>query len=172
MTHHHTDNPAKSRTEVEIQSAILERFGREPDVTLWRNNTGVAKSEVVTRAHLERIIAMVAHGKNSTPIGVLGALNAIQSIVKSLLVETPRFTRYGLCVGSSDIIGIVQREYTEPGSTQIHGVFFALEVKRLGKNPTKEQQQFLDLVNRRGGVGACVRSEEEAEAAINRARAL
>jgi hypothetical protein len=50
------------------------------------------------------------------------------------------------------------------------GIFMALEVKREGKRPEPEQQMFLDIINRRGGVGRCVHSVEEARAAIDEAR--
>lgn len=71
----------------------------------------------------------------------------------------PRRVRYGLCVGSSDLIGI------GPG-----GRFLALEIKVPGKRPTVEQQMFLDLVVARGGIAACVHSAEEALAVIAAAR--
>ncbi len=156
-------------TESEIQNAILLKFGREPDVTLWRQNTGVARSEVVTRAHLERLLSMMSDG--SWPVA--------RDLIRSLLAEKPRFTPYGLCKGSSDIIGIVRRVIPDDaGGFELResmfcaGVFLALEVKRPGKNPTREQQQFLDIVNRRGGVGRCVHSEDEAKQAIDEARQL
>jgi hypothetical protein len=158
------------RTESEIQNGILERFGREPDVTLWRNNTGVAQSEVVTRAHLERLLSFLAVPYNPAN------QDRARHLIKSLLEERPRFTPYGLCVGSSDIIGIVEKRFVPEDligrRLVVTGVTLALEVKKPGRKPTKEQQLFLDLVNRRGGVGACVHSEDEAQFAIDRARAL
>lgn len=63
--------------------------------------------------------------------------------------------RYGLAPGSSDLIG-----WTADGR------FLALEVKTPRGRLTAEQRAFLDAVNRAGGVGACVRSAEEALRAI------
>jgi len=159
--------------EAEIQNRIFLRFGRDPDVTLWRNNTGQHAAEIATRAHLERLLSYLLDARESRRVDAVGLL-------RSLLAEKQRFTRYGLCKGSSDIIGIVQTLQTYPTAEHVgclqrydsHGVFLALEVKQPGKRPTPEQQMFLDLVNRRGGVGECVHSEDEAGAAIERARRL
>lgn len=54
--------------------------------------------------------------------------------------KTGRWVSYGLCVGSSDLIGMYK------------GRFLAIEVKQKGKQPTVEQQQFIDFVNKNGGI--------------------
>lgn len=78
-----------------------------------------------------------------------------------LAVDGLRRIRYGLAVGSSDLIGILVPE----------GRFIALEVKAPnGKGPTPEQERFLTLVRRSGGFAAVVRSLEDARKAIERAR--
>jgi hypothetical protein len=161
-------------TEAEIQNAIFVAFGREPDVTLWRNNTGQAKAEVVTRAHLERLLGWLTTARNENQFKAQ-AVSAVE-LIRSLLKAPTRFTRYGLAKGSSDIIGVVQAEngpykYDQNGAIIMpRGIFMALEVKREGKRPEPEQQMFLDIINRRGGVGRCVHSVEEARAAIDEAR--
>ena len=75
-----------------------------------------------------------------------------------------RPVRYGLCVGSSDLVGIV---------TMASGVgrFLALEVKTERGRVSREQEQFLGVVNARGGYGVVVRSVEDARAAVERAAA-
>lgn len=60
--------------------------------------------------------------------------------------------RFGLLRGSSDLIGLIKPS----------GRFFALEVKRPGKKPTKEQEMFMKLVRSFGGHAACVDSVEKA----------
>jgi hypothetical protein len=67
--------------------------------------------------------------------------------------------RYGLCEGSSDLIGILS------GS----GRFVALEVKTPKGRPTDQQCHFLALVRRKGGFACIVRSVDEARAALERA---
>jgi hypothetical protein len=62
-----------------------------------------------------------------------------------------RFIRYGLCKGSSDIIGLTP-----------DGRFLAVEVKTRTGRPTKEQQQFIDAINQQGGIAGIARSVEDA----------
>ena len=73
--------------------------------------------------------------------------------------------RYGLCEGSSDLVGII----TLPNGT---GRFIALEVKRhaQGSKESELQEKFLALVRSRGGFAATVRDAEEAKQAVERAR--
>lgn len=67
------------------------------------------------------------------------------------------YLTYGLCIGSSDIIGL----------RTAHGVaqFVALEVKDRGVL-SDEQRDFLAMVLSMGGVAACVRSVDEARTAL------
>jgi hypothetical protein len=71
-----------------------------------------------------------------------------------------RPTRAGLCVGSSDLIGVVAPL----------GKFLALEVKRPGEKATEQQQKFLEVVRMAGGIAAVVTSVEEAIAAVEGAQ--
>lgn len=75
---------------------------------------------------------------------------------------TPRTrpVRYGLCTGSSDLIGILAPS----------GRFVALEIKTPQGRATTEQLMFLELVRKRGGFAAIVRSPDDARAALERAR--
>lgn len=50
------------------------------------------------------------------------------------------FVRSGLCVGSSDLIGLYK------------GKFLAIEIKRLGKKPSAAQENFINRVNENGGI--------------------
>lgn len=71
--------------------------------------------------------------------------------------DTGSVIRFGLAVGSSDLIGWT-----------LTGKFLAIEVKRPGKNPTKEQQNFLDAVTKAGGVAGVARCVEDAVEIIHR----
>jgi hypothetical protein len=64
---------------------------------------------------------------------------------------------YGLCVGASDLIGVIKPT----------GTFLALEVKTARGRVRPEQKRFIELVRRYGGVADVVRSVEEAHAIIN-----
>ena len=61
-----------------------------------------------------------------------------------------RYVRFNGVPGLSDILGQLKT-----------GAMLAIECKRLGEHPTLEQQGFLDLVNRHGGLAFCARSAED-----------
>lgn len=61
-----------------------------------------------------------------------------------------RFVRFSHQPGISDIIG-----WTKTGR------FLAIETKRRGQKPTQVQRDFLDALNRAGGVGLVVHSLDE-----------
>ena len=62
-----------------------------------------------------------------------------------------RMMTFGLCVGSSDIIGITPS-----------GKFLAIEVKTPKGRATKEQLRFIEAVKSAGGIGGIARSVEDA----------
>lgn len=82
-------------------------------ITTWRNNTGLAWTGSETQKQ----------GRN-------------------LLIIDYRPIHFGLCKGSSDLIGI------GPG-----GQFLGIEVKRKGGRVSAEQQRFLDFLNNSGARG-------------------
>lgn len=59
--------------------------------------------------------------------------------------------RFGLCVGSSDLIGIAP-----------DGRFLAVEVKTKTGRVRPEQQRFIDAVIAKGGIAGVARSPSEA----------
>jgi len=58
---------------------------------------------------------------------------------------------FGLCVGSSDIIGITPE-----------GRFLAIEVKTKTGRASKEQVVFIEAIRKSGGIAGIARSPEEA----------
>lgn len=64
---------------------------------------------------------------------------------------TGRLVRYGLCNGSSDIIGICA-----------DGKFLAVEVKKTTGRATEYQLRFIDAVRAKGGRAGVARSVEDA----------
>lgn len=64
-----------------------------------------------------------------------------------------RLIRFGLCVGSSDIIGMSP-----------DGRFLAVEVKRLGGRTSAAQVRFIAAVNLHGGRAGIARCESDAVA--------
>lgn len=69
--------------------------------------------------------------------------------------QTMRRLRYGLCVGSSDLIG-----WTKDGR------FVALEIKA-GSRTTQEQAAFLQAVIKALGIGAVCHSIDDAALALH-----
>jgi hypothetical protein len=67
---------------------------------------------------------------------------------------------YGLAIGSSDLIGIVAP----------HGRLIAIEVKSKTGKVTPEQEAFMEIVRRFGGVAGVARSFEDAMALVEEAR--
>lgn len=65
--------------------------------------------------------------------------------------KTGRLVRYGLCKGSSDIIGICP-----------DGRFLAVEVKKTTGRVTEDQVRFIDAVRAKGGRSGVARSVEDA----------
>lgn len=67
--------------------------------------------------------------------------------------------RFGLAVGSADLIGVCD------------GRFIALEIKSATGRLSPEQKRWAELVRSKGGFVAVVRSVDEALAAVERCRA-
>jgi len=62
-----------------------------------------------------------------------------------------RMIRFGLAVGSSDIVGVAPC-----------GRFLAIEIKTSTGRPTKEQLRFIEAVNNAGGISGIACSVEDA----------
>lgn len=77
--------------------------------------------------------------------------------VGGLYDKTGRWVNFGLCKGSSDLIG-----WTKDGK------FLAIEVKKPGKKPTKSQINFLDKVIQDGGVGGTATCVEDIAEILNK----
>lgn len=76
--------------------------------------------------------------------------------VGALTDKTGRLVRYGLCVGSSDLIGWRKSD----------GRFVAIEVKMPGKKPKPEQVTFIDNVAKSGGLSGVATNADEARKII------
>lgn len=73
-----------------------------------------------------------------------------------------RLVRYGLCTGSSDLIGFTTVTITPDMVGQQLAVFTAIEVKDKGR-PTPEQLRFLEVVRAAGGMAGVARTVEDAQ---------
>lgn len=77
-----------------------------------------------------------------------------------------RMVTFGLCKGSSDLIGWRSTAITPDMVGQRLAVFVAIEVKDQGR-PTPEQLAFIEAVRKAGGVAGVARSIEEAQAILD-----
>jgi hypothetical protein len=78
------------------------------------------------------------------------------------------YVTYGLCVGSSDLIGYRVVVVTPEMVGQKVAVFTAIEAKSATGRATDRQQRFIEQVNFDGGIGQVVRSERELEMTLKR----
>lgn len=88
-----------------------------------------------------------------------------------------RYIRFGLAVGSGDLIGIKAEKHYVDACLQFQGVplifdklvgrFICIEVKRPGQHATPEQQNFIDTIKKLGGLAGVAHSVEEAREILN-----
>lgn len=75
--------------------------------------------------------------------------------------------RYGLCVGSSDLIGFTKVEITHNMVGKQVPIFTAIEVKTDKGTVSEKQKKFLSFMRKNNCVSGVARSKEEAESIIN-----
>ena len=95
-----------------------------------------------------------------------GAVRLWRNNTGALLDQQGRLVRFGLCRGSSDLIGLRTIEIAPAMVGQRIAQFVALEVKAPHGVIRPEQKAFLQLVQQCGGVAALCRSVEQAQAAL------
>lgn len=80
----------------------------------------------------------------------------------ALPTPTGGVLHYGLCAGSSDLIGLRSVTVTPDMVGKQVAIFCALEGKQLGKYPSKEQRAFLAMVKSMGGRAGVFRNLSDA----------
>ena len=91
-----------------------------------------------------------------------GPVRLWRNNVGALRDERGRLVTYGLCKGSSDLIGLRQVLIGPEHLGQTLAVFSAIEVKAPKGRLREEQRSFLELVERFGGYSGVATSVEEA----------
>ena len=83
-----------------------------------------------------------------------------RAVIKSRpVILEPRLITFGLCVGSSDLIGWTEVIITPEMVGQKVAVFTAEEVKKDNGIISDEQKKFINIVKAAGGIGRVVRYE-------------
>lgn len=77
------------------------------------------------------------------------------------VTKSGNIIQFGLCVGSSDLIGFTPVVITPSMVGSRLAIFCAVEVKTPKGRATKEQQAFINAINKAGGIGIIARSVEE-----------
>jgi len=104
--------------------------------------------------------------RNNTASGWAGQSHLLNN--GDRVIKNPYPLKAGLCVGSSDLIGFKSIEITPEMVGKSVAVFLACEVKTISGKATPEQINFIEMVNKNGGIGIIARDEEEAFNLINR----
>lgn len=130
-------------TETDLVRRIMLALGKFPGVRVFRNNTGTAWQ---------------GNSVYNVPKAMTVNVNKGDVILKQ-----GRIVHFGLCKGSSDIIGFHSVTVTPEMVGKTVAIFAAVEVKTPTGKATPEQKNFIAQVNGFGGIGFVARSEEEAE---------
>lgn len=99
-------------------------------------------------------------------IGHLPGIRVFRNNVGTATTADGRFIKFGLCPGSSDLIGWTEYVIQPEDVGHRVAVFTALEVKTPTGRVTCQQRNFIDAVRRAGGIAAIVRSPQQALIAI------
>ena len=125
--------------ETNLVRKIMLELGKNPKIRIFRNNVGKCW------------------------IGASKRFTHSQTVnVKSgdVLIQNARFFDAGLCVGSSDLIGLKAVKITpEMVGTEL-AVFVAIEVKLPNGKVQDNQINFLEMVKKLGGNGIICRDEK------------
>lgn len=113
----------------------------EAGTTIFRNNTGTGWVGKSTR---------------------ISTRCAVTLEPGDVVIKNARVLHAGLCVGSSDLIGITPVKITPDMIGSTLGVFTAAEVKTKTGRPTDEQVRFINAIKSRGGIAGIVRSTDDA----------
>jgi hypothetical protein len=92
-----------------------------------------------------------------------GPVRLWRNNVGALRDERGRLVTYGLCKGSSDLIGLSQVVIGPEHLGQTLALFTALEVKTGRGRLSEEQEKFLRLVQQLGGRAGVVRCLDDAQ---------
>jgi hypothetical protein len=142
-----------SREHEVQQRAILAMAGEH--TRMYRNNVGTGWQG---RGLLDRKIRPVTEQ----------TLSASRAALRpgDIVIRAPRPLRAGLCLGSSDSIGLSSRLILPEHVGRRVAVFSAVEFKA-ATGPTPDQVNFIQTVCSLGGLAGLARSVEEAQAIVS-----
>ena len=95
-------------------------------------------------------------------LGEMPEIRAFRNNTGKLKDVNGRWVEFGLCTGSSDLIGWTSVEITPEMVGKKVAIFTALEVKTPKGRTTDDQQNFINRVREAGGIAGIARSPEDA----------
>lgn len=95
-------------------------------------------------------------------IGHLPGIRVFRNNVGTAATKDGRFIKFGLCPGSSDLIGWTEYVVAPEDVGRRIAVFTALEIKTATGRATCQQRAFIDAVNNAGGIAGVVRNAQQA----------
>jgi hypothetical protein len=95
-------------------------------------------------------------------------LRLLRNNVGALTDIRGHVVRYGLCVGSSDLIGWTPHLVTATDVGRTLAIFTAVEGKRVPRRVTPQQQAFIDAVRAAGGLACVAYAVEDLERMLRR----
>lgn len=135
----------KKTSEANIQRLIMLNAAKR-GYTLWRNNVGKAWQ---------------GRRVEATGATVILASGAKITVRSGILLLDARPVDFGLCKGSSDLVGLKRVTITPDMVGKEIAQFAAVEVKSATGRPTPEQKNFCAHVNGAGGVSVIARKPED-----------
>ena len=97
-------------------------------------------------------------------LGKLPGVRMFRNSVGQAETSDGRVIQFGLCRGSSDLVGYVSTEITPDMVGKRVAIFTSIEIKTKHGRVSELQQNFIDRVQLDGGISGVARSIEEAEA--------
>ena len=110
---------------------------------------------------------MVKISEKQATVNLKLSLNHSETIFRNnngaLKDKNGRLVQYGLGNGTSDFIGWTTKTITEDMVGRSVAIFTAIEVKASDKKPSEEQQKFINLVKKNGGIAKIYKGDKYAE---------
>ena len=109
------------------------------------------------------VLSNEAYVQNKIRLAVgSGSVRLFRNNTGALLDMQGRLVKFGLCKGSSDLIGFKSVTITPDMVGQKVAVFSAIEVKDKGK-ATVDQKHFINIINEAGGYAGVAKSVDDAK---------
>ena len=109
------------------------------------------------------VLSIEAYVQNKIRLAVgHGKIRLFRNNTGALLDIKGRLVKFGLCKGSSDLIGFKTITITPDMVGKEVAIFSAIEVKDKGK-ATDEQKKFIDIILNAGGIAGVAKNVNEAK---------